>query len=707
MIEMGRLFWVNTLFFGVYALFAIFALPFEETFLLHFIESIITLIIVLPLAGINIAAIIEKFTGQKFDLPEKLNIAAITSLLFLPLLLTLEYSQFGVLFKELPLINALVIFLVAIAYNPLSLEISHRQKDPPHESIAASFIISFLLYFSLTLFIVSAYYPLTDSDPYHWLLTIQPELDANTLTPINLHRPLFSSLAYIFHVTADIDFFSFFKYVLPFFMLLALLPTALIARLFPERIRQITIFLLPLGSASFILYSQLPIPQAIINICITFFIFFLLYSWLAKRDFFYFFSGIFIFTAYLYHEISLLVFLPWFITTLFQYRKNIVEKISANKLATILLIVILYSNTSSLYPLYGFIKNWLIRIVPIMISPHTNFSFPLTYTNIDGNVAGWGSWLGVMKYYAFYTGPAIFVTIGILVYSSLSPEFKKSFCEQWIKRKEFLVLSLSFFFFFAIAEILPRFFGVALLPERSWGFAGLFLLALIPLLFRYSKANNTWLALFLIGALLANAGAAIYINSLKKYLITPAQIESAEWIKYALPREKIIFTHDYWSVLRTHAQAEVIEVVDRQFYSNIRAFDTALRPFLSTQEETNEHYREYLEKISEDIDRFKRSNVNSDSAEIFGNLHDLDEQSAKIESFLQKRQGNQKVSAKRPVYIYYTQTSRKNLYANRPYFKDTSAALPPSFVFDDYPDRFKRIYSTPNNEVIIWQLIQE
>src|SRR3989344_7541137 len=113
MIEMGRLFWVNTLFFGVYALFAIFALPFEETFLLHFIESIMTLIIVLPLAGINIAAIIEKFTGQKFDLPEKLNIAAITSLLFLPLLLTLEYSQFGVLFKELPLINALVIFLVA------------------------------------------------------------------------------------------------------------------------------------------------------------------------------------------------------------------------------------------------------------------------------------------------------------------------------------------------------------------------------------------------------------------------------------------------------------------------------------------------------------------------------------------------------------------------------------------------------------------
>lgn len=665
MIRMGRLFWINTFFFGTYALFASFVIPSEENFLFQFVRSMLILIITLPLTGINISVIIEKFTWQKFDFLEKLNITAIMSLLFLPLLLTLEYGQFGILFKELPLINALVIFLLAIAYNPLSLEISHPQKDPPHENIAASFIIAFLLYFSLTLFIVSAYYPLTDSDPYHWFLTIQPELNANTLTPINLHRPLFSSLAYIFHITADIDLYAFFKYVLPFFILLTLLPTALIARLFPERIKQIATFLLPFGSVSFILYSQLPIPQAILNICITFFVFFLLYSWLAKRDFFYFFSGIFIFAAYFYHEIAILFFLLWLIVTLFKYRRNIVEKIYAHKFLTIFLFLILSASASSLYPLYGFIRNWLVRIVLVMIPPHTNFSFPFNYTNIDGNVVGWGSWLGIMKYYAFYTGPAVFVTIGIFVYFSLSPEFKKSLCEQWTQRKEFLVLSLSFFFFFAIAEILPRFFSVALLPERSWGFAGLFLLALIPPLFKYSKASNTWPALFLIGALLTNASAAIYINSLKKYLITPAQIESAEWIKYELPEEKIIFVHDYWSILRTHAQGEIIEVKDRRFYSDIQAFNTALMSFLGIDKRINENdKKEYDEQLA-------------------------------------------LVTLERPVYIYYTQASRKNLYADRPYYKENLDTSPPAFVFDEYPERFKRVYSVPNDEIIIWQLIQK
>ena len=65
MVAMGRLFWINTFFFGIYASFAIFTLPFEETFFLHFIRSVITLIIALPLAGINITAIVEKFTEQK------------------------------------------------------------------------------------------------------------------------------------------------------------------------------------------------------------------------------------------------------------------------------------------------------------------------------------------------------------------------------------------------------------------------------------------------------------------------------------------------------------------------------------------------------------------------------------------------------------------------------------------------------------------
>lgn len=650
MMILGKLFWINVSFFCAYILSSIFSIFFGNIFLFHFIQSVTILIIVLPLTGMNLTTVIEKFTEQKFDLLEKLNIAAITSLIFLPFLLTFEYSQFGILSKNLPLINALVIFLIAIKYSPFSLE-TLGLKHFFSEVFTSSFVVSFFLYLILILSIATAFYPLPDSDPYYWLSTLQQEFSANAITTINLYRPLFSSFVYIFHITANVDFYAFLKYVFPFFTLLVLLPTALVARLFSKRAEQITIFLLPLASASSILYFQMPIPQAIINICTTFFIFFLLYAWFAKKEFFYFFAGVFIFTAYFYHEIAILIFLPWAIVALFQHYKAFTKIVFTHKLlATLLIILLFIYNAYFISPIYGFIASWFIRIAPL-INWHTNFLFPMVYVNIDGNAVGWGSWFGVIEYYAFYAGPAAFMTIGIFVSFLWSSELRGAVFEQWRKSKEFFTLSIIFLLFFIIAEIFPRLFSVALLPERSLSFAGLFLLAFIPVYFKYSAKKHAWLTLLLIGAIFITCGAAIYTNSLKKYLITPAQVSSAEWIKHNLPKGVFFAQTSNRTVITIFSQSQLIEIPDQIFYTDISIFNANLKSFLWQQEVLPPKYQQ-------------------------------------------------------PIYIYYSRASDKNPYANRPYFKDTQSN-PTAFVFDEHPDRFRRLYAAPNDEVIIWQLTQQ
>lgn len=674
---------------------------------IRIICSLVVLITVLPLPGFHSTFLLEKIFRQRFSFLERLNIAALIALLFLPFCLSLEYTATGIISKTLPLLNAGIILLFSRKYIPAllpipSFSIIRKASIFPVAAVAA------IAYTALTAALVTAFYPLPDSDPYYWLATIEQTLNTNTPTPLHLYRPLFSILAFIFHQTAHVDLYAFFKYVLPFLTPLVLLPAVLIARRFPKKLQQLAILLLPLASASFIIYLELPIPQAVTNITACFFIFFLLYSWFERKTFFYFFGGIAFFVSYFYHEISILFFLPWFLITLVYYRGELQKWIIENKLSSTLAAILLLSYSPALLPMYGFIKNWLNRTWSIMTLWQTNPTFPLSYVNIDGKAVGWENFFGVLKYYAFYVGPTVSISILLLFFVFLKGRTKQS--TERMHKKEFLVLATTFFLFFSIAEILPRLFNIALLPERSWGFAGLFLSASVPYLFRYSHLQERykqWVAGALILSVGMNVGAALSMNALKKYLITPEQLASAEWIQQKLPRESIIFTKGNSSMLRTYAHVAVIETEDPKLYYDIHVFDALAGKEENDSVAFEKSYQEYLIQTDSLLETWKASSSLESIPEKIKHLTILNQQTSEITKTLEGFLENESRASKYervPQYVFYSKPSTKNPYANRPYFKETSDNASPNFAFDSFPNRFKRVYVAPHEAVIIWKV---
>ncbi len=677
MFPIRRIVWINVFFFAVYSL-SVVVLPItKEIVFFRYLHSLLALFILFPLTGVNVGSLLERVTHQKFDLLERINVVAILAILVSPLLVTLEYSAAPFLSPALPLLNALAIAVVVILLTPYSLDVLHRDETAPHHLSWPAIGIAALLYTALTLYIVKQYYFLPDSDPYYWYLKAQQGFEDGTLPPLNGHRPLFSSLTYLFHSIASIDLYAFFKYVLPFISLpLFLFPTMLVARFFSKKISQLVILLTPLSSASIILYSLLPIPQAVINVGIVFFIFFILYAWFKGETFFYFFSGAFISLFYFYHEMAVFFFLPWFFVTLALYRTPLIKWISVHKAASILFFALLLSHASLILPVLNFIKNWLIRISERFTDWHTNFSFPLTFINIDGHIAGWGSLTGVIKYYAFYTGPTVIITLGILGYIFFSAQSHKEPKLRYWNQAEFLTLFYIFAIFFSLAEILPRLLNIALLPERSWGFAGLIILSAIPFILKHPRNKNGLFTLALLFGIFLNIGAAVYINNLKVSLIPKYQMTSAQWIKDNLPDNKILFIERDWDVMKIYAQAEFIEIPDRRLYTDIIIFDQA------------------LEKTTHSKAAFTQSCAHIVATDIA--------YPEKMTAVIQQTE----ITPPKEVYVYYAKPNSASLYAERPYYNDFSTNEPATFIFDAYPARFKRVYALPNEIVIIWRLLE-
>ncbi|MEK7494298.1 MAG: hypothetical protein AAB615_00330 [Patescibacteria group bacterium] len=700
----GLLFWLNSLPFGIYCILSFLPATFLSIPGIQFGFSLLILFIALPLFGINATSILEKLSKQKFDFLERLSIATILSLLLPPLLLTLEYSLVGNIFTELPLLNTLFIFLFAIILAPFSLE-NISYKNFLKTNIFFPFLGAFILYATLIFLAVSAYYPLPDSDPYYWLVKLQPEMNSGSLTPIQMHRPLFSSFAYIFQNTAGIDFYAFFKYILPILSILALIPAALVARTLSNRLQQSIVFLIPLSSPSLILYSLSSIPQALINTCIIFFLFFITYAWLVKKDFFYFLSGVTIFLAYSYHEIAAIFFLPWIVVTLFSYHRILLKKISEHWFAGILFVIILFYNLPVLVNLYGFFLNWMKRIIERIVTLDTNFTFPIRFINIDGRAVGWGNWMGVLKYYAFYVGPVIILALIALVAFLAYARSRNTWWRENRNQKEICVLGSLFLLFFAIAELLPRFLNIALLPERAWGFAGITLLIFLITLIKYQPKKTTLFSLLLLVAFLANTGAALYINSLKKYLVTPAQVESTLWIKKHLPEQKVLLSHGHWTILKVYAHTEAVDITNPYFYSDIRIFNEISPVHPKTTNEFEKNHSELITSLSQNIQQLRKADLESNVDSTLAQLDILHEQALQLENAFRSYSATPSLN-KKSAYIYYAKPSEQNPYAHRPYFQTEDANGVATLVFDQYPDRFQRVYTLPEDEVVIWEVLK-
>ncbi len=657
------------------------------------IHSSIELAFIFFLPGINMAFLLQYFLKRKFSLLEFINIALVLSLFLVPFLLAFEYTKWKTLSPFLPFINALFIFIITagICFFHKKSKLEHTQKFPLNNKalwntfFSKNFLPPFILYVTVIISIVTAYYPLPDLDPYYWITEYRNQLQAATITTLSGHRPLFSALTYIFTQGAHIDFYAYFKYILPSFLLLLIFPSALLAQKFSHPLQKVIIFFFPFASGITIIFLTLPIPQALANVGLFFFFVFLAYSLIAKDAFFYFLGGATIFFSFFYHEALAIPLALWILFSLWNYRREIFQKTRENKLTTLLLLFIVLP---ALYGPLSFISSRAEWLLSVLSHSRPNLLFPQYYVNIDGNQMGWGDLFGVAKYYLFYIGPSLLLTFVALLYC-----IKNKVVQSFLFSREGKVLTSIFLVFFFIAEILPRLTGIALLPDRAWVFAGtIALFFLIPLFSLPIGKNRFFLWLIILG-FSANIAAAVYINTLKKYMITDQQLVSAEWISTNLPNNRVIFTVESGRLLSFFSGSSVIKVKDPNFLFDETVFKNEFKirqiPFSeSDQEKTIESLKIIVENI--------------DIQNAASNIHEVRDILSHIESIEQARK-EKNMNENKSYYVYYAAPSEKNPYVDRPYIKKFENKED-RIIFNLYPDRFEKIYFDEKNHIYIWKI---
>jgi hypothetical protein len=683
--------------------------PPDESRLFRIGTSVIFLIAIFVLPAINATALLSRVFKCAFDAIEFLSVSVAFALLFVPLILCIESDVLNILFPELPLVNALVSF-VAFALFYLRRDIPYPHALPLTIT-GATFPFRNALFTSLIIMIgaiigiVTAYYPLPDLDPYYWMTVFQDQFAKGIISSLTSYRPLFSSLTYLFNQAARVDLYAFFKYLIPFFALTPLIPAVLIARRFARFIPQLIILLTPLVNASFFLYTTLPIPQSIFNSLLIIAIFFALHALLSGKKFYFHLAGIVLLFGFFFHEMAAIPFIAWLTALLVTERNTLLRFAQHNRLTTGLVLAIILSNFSLLSPLLAFTTDWTIKVIALIAQSHTNFLFPAQYVNIDGNNVGWQGFFGVIRYYTYYFGPA-----SAFILLSLPFIFRRTTIRSCIKKQEVLFLLLSLLLFLLISDILPRFFNIALLPERALGFVSLFLLAFTPFLLiklrdQVTTPRYRFIPHILLIALFINLGGALYINSLKTYLITPAQLRSAQWIRANLPQQHIIFANDHHRLLTFYAGANVDEIRNPELYFNTHVLDEHLADYTPKQVSRPNTIRTQLNDVSDSLadlankqDPFKTHfllSVRNESARLENIL-------ASIEAEIILMDTSDTTPAKR--YIYFAAPSDKNPYANRPYMMRTTRQVEP-FIFDQLPERFRRIYSDQENAIYLWEIL--
>lgn len=691
----GRLFLLNISLFVLAGFAIFFSLHIPETTAFLILKQSLLLLIALPLTALNLTAILEKLANKSLGWLEKILTATILGLTLPPLFTTLFFTLFDFATPSLPFFLTLGSFLIAVSINPQFLD---RRVILNRNESWIFCILSFLT-FLFSFMTVRAFYALPDLDPYYWLSLYQGAFTQGLVTPLHLYRPLFSSLSYIFVITSGVDSYAYFKYVLPFCSLLLLFPLALLASHFKDPVAKVLVYFLPFVTASFVLYSHTPIPQAILNIGLVLFCITMLHSFFTRDTFFLFLSGFLLLGLSFYHEAASILGLIWLLTVVVFYRQSLKTIYQKNPLlVTLLCVLILLQALSLSGNLFQFIFYWINRILFLLQWSAPNFSYPATYTNIDGMTVGWITLTGVLHYYAFYAGPLFFASVvaSILI-------FHKSLVKrQTLVQPESVILLLASVFFLSIAEVLPRLFNIALLPERALGFATLFSVTFLLLLLH--SLNGKILRLsssLLIGFFLINIGGALYINNLKQYLITPAQITSAHWLRSSLANNAIIMSYGNENLLRVHAQATVFKSNDPLFYSNLDSFVKLYQEALFQQSGFETSAKHYSEGITHSLKNIKIFAENNNQTNLIKEVQDIEKASS---SFLNTLEASKTIPSDTPnsVYVYYARTSPQNPYAKRPYIAGAEEA--PVFIFDQRSD-FKRIYTHPHDEIVIWQYL--
>jgi hypothetical protein len=434
----------------------------------------------------------------------------------------------------------------------------------------------------------------------------------------------------------------------------------MVARNFKDFKKQLLFLLFVFASPVLILYAQTPMPQALLITLSYFFLFFLFHATQKNDDFFLYSAGVTIFLSFFYHQAGIIIFLVWLFAVIFTKRTFIFS----NK--KVLFSIIFIATFGMLYfeKMWQFLSSWVLRIIPqFFASNNLNLFYPAYYINTDRKLMGWGSMSGVLKFYAFHMGPLLGIILALSLGLLISNKnFRSFFAEKMRKNIAIFIISMTFLLFFTIAEIFPRFPNISLLPDRAWVFCGIFAFVFLYVILLFVKKIPNWIMGVFILLLLVDISGAMYINYLKKYLITPAQLESAKWIENELPQNRIFLSSGHKNLLPVHANTPLARIPLNYCSKDIQDFEIPKKTELAI-------------------------------------IYPPSYSSALISS----------ISKEKTLYIYYSRQHPKNPYYDRPYEMSTWGAKPcpdGKFLFDLYPDKFKRVYSTGDEEVIIWELLR-
>lgn len=700
----GLLFWINALLFllfGINTFFQVTHHPFG-----HYFSSLVLLTIIFFLPAQNTTALLERVFKKQFTFTEKLAVIAALGFIISPFSLSLFGHSANPSFFATATTVGITVFswLLAVAYTPFFWESTPSEKinTPVGPAVTIAVLVMAMFLFQLT----TAYYALPDLDPYYWLQQFQNKFASPTNLSLQEHRPLFFSFGYLFIEIAQVDAYAFFKYIIPFLFLSILFPAVLVADKARHLLEALLIFFLPLASASFILYSTSSLPQSIANILIVSAFYTLIYAANTQKGFFFLLGGFLLFTSTFYHEVGLLFFLPWLFILLLSSYRQIIIFIRQEKLSSLLLLILLLISLKTFSPYLAFLSGWIEKVSLTLLHFQPNFTFPATYINIDGNAVGWGDITGVLRYYAFYFGP--FASLILLSLLTVSLFRKKPFWYQTLdhplEKQVFAYYTVTLILFFSIAEFLPRFFNISLLPERALGFVA----CIVAFFFGYlllKRSARTIHILILLIAISINIGAALYVNSIKQYLITTNQIASAEWIRGTLPKDKVIFTTAQVNLLRFHAQADtIVSIDDPSFYTDIRVFEKSLSRIPSATERYQEDYIQVLQNLGDQFALLENTNPDTSSDSVSAILDTITQDIQSFRNQYPDRESRIVTDIHLPIYIYYSKENSKNPYAHRPYMKQVNQHAT-TLIFDQFPDRFERVYNLPDNEIVIWKVI--
>lgn len=667
------------------------------------IPKIISGLALIFVCGLDLAVMIKIILKKDFDFTELLSLAFLGIIILIPFFLFVESA---ILKKTQPLQPLITLSAIILSTSFVFFLNKKNSREPLFEfpSTTARKILSSPLAWTLFLGLatilatVFLYEFLPDKDPFKWYVRLTQYFESTDLSNFS-YRPLFYSVSFLFVNLSGMDTFIFLKYVIPILFASVFFPIWMVARKTNDRRKQFLILLAPFLVPNAILYSMMGIPQTFFMILLYYFVFFLLYSYLKGGRFCYYTAGIIALSCALYHEAGTIIIAIWIIATLaYDWRKII-----SNKKDFLFLLIIFVSNLSLIKSYAMFIMRWAKEITVSFLHPRFNYTFPLEYVTVDGIEAGSKTIIGVAKTYLGYAGPAIALSFLAVFYLLVRKKIEiKRYRIILKKSRELQILFAGFLIFFTIAEILPRFPGIAMLPDRAWIYASIFF-PLFFLLFAVEvpeRPMSKKIYYTYITCILLSVGGAIHGNYLKKDLITKGQIQSAEWIKRELPQNRIIVSDEKDQLLRYFSQSKIFDV-DKGFFHNEENLDTATADFKreiftgsGNSGARDTRLKAYMEAISRDTNYYAYSystlkdiqskndmlqRIASNNIRLSQNfLNDLDSMPTTEESSLQ-------------IYIYYADPDAER-----------SGRAP---IFDKYPGKFEKVYSNFNNRIIIWKVL--